>query len=242
MKMNNVDCICFVLSEKNPRRYNLINFLLKGLLFEIIKKFKETSLKKILIKNNINCFFPDKLLFYNLEDENFSEIKKIISEDMKNLKIDKYYIFKWEVRNMGVKINEVLERIFEIEDRITELTDNFINYLENESYYLKLKSDVIEYTDYMIIKIDVPGIEPEDLKIFQKDNNLIVKGIKRKEYNDEKVNFIIAERRFGNFYNIFPISEDYDLNSIDIKMKNGVLTIKISRKDDITIIKKIEVE
>ncbi len=94
MKMNNVDCICFVLSEKNPRRYNLINFLLKGLLFEIIKKFKETSLKKILIKNNINCFFPDKLLFYNLEDENFSEIKKIISEDMKNLKIDKYYIFK----------------------------------------------------------------------------------------------------------------------------------------------------
>ncbi len=143
---------------------------------------------------------------------------------------------------MGVKINEVLERIFEIEDRITELTDNFINYLENESYYLKLKSDVIEYTDYMIIKIDVPGIEPEDLKIFHKDNNLIVKGIKRKEYNDEKVNFIIAERRFGNFYNIFPISEDYDLNSIDIKMKNGVLTIKISRKDDITIIKKIEVE
>ncbi len=94
MRMNNVDCICFILSKKNSNRFNLINFLLKGLLFEIIEQFKKTSAKKILIKNNINCFFPDKLLFYNLENRNILEIKKIISKDMKNLKIDKYYIFK----------------------------------------------------------------------------------------------------------------------------------------------------
>ncbi len=143
---------------------------------------------------------------------------------------------------MGVKIDEVLQRIFALEDKISELTDNFINYLENESYYLKLKSDVIEYEDYMLIKIDIPGIEPDDLKIMQKENNLIVKGVKKKEYNEEKVNFIIAERRFGNFYNIFPIPQDFDLNSIKIKIINGVLNIKVPKKDNVTVIKKIEIE
>ena len=144
---------------------------------------------------------------------------------------------------MGAKINEVLQRIFLIEDKIEALADNFIDYLENESYYIKLSSDVIEYEDYILIKIDIPGIDLENLKIYHKDNNLIVKGIKKKEYNEEKVNFIVAERRFGHFYNIFPIPYEFDINSIDIKIENGVLDIKIPKKvDKVTVIKKIDIE
>ena len=143
---------------------------------------------------------------------------------------------------MGVKVDEVLQRIFALEDKISELSDNFMNYLENDSYFLKLNSDVIESEDSFLIKIDVPGINKEDIKIFYKDNNLIVKGIKRKEYNEEKVNFLIAERRFGNFYNVYPILPDYDLNSMKVELKNGVLRIEIPKKSEISVIKKIEIE
>jgi len=143
---------------------------------------------------------------------------------------------------MGVKIDEVLQRIFSLEDKISELTDNFINYLENESYYIKLSSDVIEYEDYLLIKVDIPGIDANDIKIFYKDNNLIIKGIKKKEYNEEKVNFVIAERRFGNFYNVFSIPLDFNLEKIEVKIENGVLIIKIPRKSQLNIIKKIEIK
>ena len=143
---------------------------------------------------------------------------------------------------MGVKVDEVLKRIFALEDKISELSDGFMNYLENESYFLKLNSDVIESGDFLLIKIDVPGINKEDIKIFCKDNNLIVKGIKKKEYNEEKVNFIIAERRFGSFYNIYPILADYDFSNMIVELKNGVLKIEIPKKSEISVIKKIEIE
>ncbi len=143
---------------------------------------------------------------------------------------------------MGVKVDEVLKRIFALEDKISELSDGFMNYLENESYFLKLNSDVIESGDFLLIKIDVPGINKEDIKIFCKDNNLIVKGIKKKEYNEEKVNFIIAERRFGSFYNVYPILADYDFSNMIVELKNGVLKIEIPKKSEISVIKKIEIE
>ena len=143
---------------------------------------------------------------------------------------------------MGVKVDEVLKRIFALEDKISELSDGFMNYLENESYFLKLNSDVIESGDFLLIKIDVPGINKEDIKIFCKDNNLIVKGIKKKEYNEEKVNFIIAERRFGSFYNVYPIIADYDFSNMMVELKNGVLKIEIPKKSEISVIKKIEIE
>ena len=143
---------------------------------------------------------------------------------------------------MGVKVDEVLKRIFSLEDKISELSDGFMNYLENESYFLKLNSDVVERENFLLIKIDVPGIDKEDIKIFCKDNNLIVKGIKKKEYNEEKVNFIIAERRFGSFYNVYPVLPDYDLNNMKVELKNGVLRIEIPKKTEISVIKKIEIE
>ncbi len=143
---------------------------------------------------------------------------------------------------MGVKVNEVLEKIFMLEDKISEITDEFIDYLENDSYFIKLKSDILEGEEFLTIKIEIPGIEKEDIKIYKKENNLIIKGVKRKEYNEEKVEFILAERRFGSFYNIFPIPVDFNLENIETKIKNGVLIIKIPRKSAASVIQKIEIE
>ncbi len=132
---------------------------------------------------------------------------------------------------MGVKVDKILEKL-----------EDFINYLENESYYIKLKSDMIDCDDFIVLRIEMPGVKKDDFNIYYKDNNLIIKGIKKKEYSEEKVNFILAERRFGVFYDVYPIPEEYDINSIEVKLKNGVLTIRIPRKSITTVIKKIEIE
>ncbi len=143
---------------------------------------------------------------------------------------------------MGVKIDKLLEKLFILEHKITELSENFLNYLENESYYIKLNSDMIDCEDYILIKIEIPGIDKDDLNIYKKENNLIVKGNKKKEYNEENVRFLLAERRFGIFYNIYPIPEEFDIDSVEIKIKNGLMTLKIPRKSTTTVIKKIEIE
>ena len=95
--MNNQECLCIILSDKsNPLKGRLyfINFYLRGLVSKIFNDMKQKKYKKVLIKNDYNCFFPEKLLFYYMEDKNFINLKRKIIDDMKKLKIDKFKIFK----------------------------------------------------------------------------------------------------------------------------------------------------
>ena len=94
--MNNCECICIIFhknTDLKKGKFKFLNFYLKGLLFEIKNQFSQTDYKKILIKNNYNCFLPEKLLFYNI-DEELSVSKEMIENDMKMLNIKNYIIFK----------------------------------------------------------------------------------------------------------------------------------------------------
>ena len=94
MQITESECLCAVLSESTDfkkGKFNFLNFYLKGLPSTILKELKKSKYKKILIKNNINCFLPEKLLFYYKE----KNIESKIIQDMKNLKIEKFIIFKW---------------------------------------------------------------------------------------------------------------------------------------------------
>ena len=93
--MNEIECICVILNKNsNPEkgRLKFLNFYSRGLLVEIIEEFRKTPQKKILIKNDFNCFFPEKFLFYYMRDNEFN--REVINNDMQKLKIKKYVIFK----------------------------------------------------------------------------------------------------------------------------------------------------
>ncbi len=92
--MNDYECICIVIHKNSnfkKGKLKFLNFYLKGLIVEIIKEFQNTFHKKILIKNNYNCFFPEMLLFYYMDDIN--NYQEIVKKDMEKLKIKKFLIF-----------------------------------------------------------------------------------------------------------------------------------------------------
>jgi len=96
--MNKPECLCIILtdfSNPNKGKLSILNFYTGGIIGKIFRKYKDfdSEIEKILIKNNFNCFLPEMILFY-ITKNNSKNLISLIKEDMKNLKIKKYWIFK----------------------------------------------------------------------------------------------------------------------------------------------------
>ncbi len=93
-----------------------------------------------------------------------------------------------------------------------------------------LDTDIKETKNSYIIKMDIPGMDKENINVETKGHMLVVSG-QRNEVDENKGNhFFKRERRFGYFARSLPLPEDADLNSVQADYKRGVLTITIHKK------------
>lgn len=91
-----------------------------------------------------------------------------------------------------------------------------------------MKTDIIDEKDSYIYKIDIPGVEKENIKIHLGDNYLtiFVKKNNEEEYENEK--YVHQERIYTSLSRCFYVG---DVKEEDIKAsyKNGTLTLKIPK-------------
>ena len=91
---------------------------------------------------------------------------------------------------------------------------------------LDVASDEKEYS----IKVELPGIEVNNITIEYTDNTLKIKGEKRQEKEEKEKDFYRIERSYGSFQRILDVPEDANTDDITSSYKDGVLSIKIPRK------------
>ncbi len=113
--------------------------------------------------------------------------------------------------------------------------------LLRESSELIPAFDVSETGDHIIVKADMPGIDPKNLEINLSGNILTVKGEKEEEHKEENESYHWTERQFGSFVRTFTLPADLKQDGIEATYKDGVLTISIP-KAEIAVQKKIEVK
>ncbi len=101
-------------------------------------------------------------------------------------------------------------------------------------------TNIIEVGNQVIIEVELPGVEKEDVSIvLQGNRELIIRGIKHQpRLNEENVTYYLFNREFGNFYKKIVIDFPLDPDSIKSSMAGGVLTIDIAKR----ITKKVSVE
>lgn len=91
---------------------------------------------------------------------------------------------------------------------------------------LDLTSDEKAYA----LSIELPGVEPENVKLEVRDNALIIAGEKKHESPDDKKNCHVLERVYGSFQRVLALPDDADVGAITAAHKNGVLTVTVPRK------------
>jgi HSP20 family protein len=80
------------------------------------------------------------------------------------------------------------------------------------------------------IKVEVPGVEEDDIRLELIDNRLIMEGEKSRESTSEDKNVYRSERSYGAFRRILTLPDDADPERIEAKFDKGLLSISIPRK------------
>ena len=91
--------------------------------------------------------------------------------------------------------------------------------------------DLCETEAEVLIRLEVPGIEEGDLRLYFKENSLYIEGFKREpEFSrDDKVHFLCLERGYGSFQKIVQGKWVVNPREAVASLKNGVLTIQLPK-------------
>lgn len=92
-------------------------------------------------------------------------------------------------------------------------------------------ADVEEYQDRFVLKMDIPGIDPNAVDITLEQGVLTVSGNRAKERTEnDTVIRERSERALGRFHRRFALPETADSNGVQAAGKNGVLQIVIPKQ------------
>ena len=102
---------------------------------------------------------------------------------------------------------------------------------------------ISEDKDNFFIKMEIPGMTKEDVKISIENNVLCVNGHKKQEKKTEETNLIMNEIYFGEFSRNFNLSNDIKLDAIDAEYKDGVLNITLPKVEEAKpVVKEINIK
>ena len=89
--------------------------------------------------------------------------------------------------------------------------------------------DISEGRKSYRVRVDLPGIEKEDLSVTVEGNTLAVFAHRREEVDEEEEGRHWVETSYGSTRRILSLPADADPESIRAKFRNGVLDIRIGK-------------
>jgi HSP20 family protein len=102
---------------------------------------------------------------------------------------------------------------------------------EEEGEYLPAL-DVCETKDQILVKAEVPGVDPKDLDISLSDGILTLKGEKQEHEGEERVSCHLTERSYGAFSRSIQLPASVQSDKINASCKNGVLQIVLPKSEE----------
>jgi len=91
--------------------------------------------------------------------------------------------------------------------------------------------DIYETDHELVLKADVPEIDPKDVGIQLENGTLTLKGERKFENEKSGKGFHRVERSYGTFVRAFSLPETVDPEQVKAEYKNGVLTVTLPKKE-----------
>ncbi len=101
--------------------------------------------------------------------------------------------------------------------------------------------DISEHDTEYLVKLELPGVSKDDVKITMQNNILTVRGEKRKEKESKGSNYHRVERSYGAFQRNFTLPSTVRADRIDASYSDGILTIVLPKAEEARA-KQIEVK
>jgi HSP20 family protein len=82
------------------------------------------------------------------------------------------------------------------------------------------------------IALELPGVAEEDIEVTVHDGVVSVSGKKTSEREEKGETYFFSERSYGSFSRSFRLPPDADGEAVTAGLKDGILTIRVSKKTD----------
>ncbi len=87
--------------------------------------------------------------------------------------------------------------------------------------------DVEERDDKILVRADLPGVNPDDFRVDIEDDSLVLQGERRNVREETRGGIRRSERSYGSFRRVIPLPQGANLEAADARFENGVLEIEI---------------
>ncbi len=96
----------------------------------------------------------------------------------------------------------------------------------DESLYVAPPVDIYETDDAIVVIVDLPGVDKDNMDVRVEDNILTIKG--RSAYSPP-AELLREEFSLHGYFRQFQLSDEVDQNKITAESRNGVLTITLPK-------------
>ncbi len=91
--------------------------------------------------------------------------------------------------------------------------------------------DISETDQEILVKAELPGVDPKEIEVNITGSNLSIKGEKREEREEKTENMHRVERSFGHFSRSITLPCEVKEDKIEASFKNGVLNLKLPKTE-----------
>src|SRR4030095_6568078 len=102
---------------------------------------------------------------------------------------------------------------------------------EDFPHWSLLAGETWETAQSVIIRIEVAGMQKEDLDIAIRGNVLVVRGVKRSEGEHEGRRYSLMERAYGSFERTIQVPHEIDRDRAEVTYRDGVLTVILPKTE-----------
>lgn len=101
--------------------------------------------------------------------------------------------------------------------------------LERASRWGLMAAEVKETDDEVIVRLEAPGLEPDDFDISVVDDILVVRGEKGLEREEKRGRYHVMERAYGSFERAIQLPAVVDDSRARARYRRGVLKITLPK-------------
>jgi HSP20 family protein len=89
--------------------------------------------------------------------------------------------------------------------------------------------DVSETKDALVVKAEIPGIDPKDIEVSLQEGLLTIKGEKKQEKEEKDERHHLIERSYGAFARSVRLPVGVEGSKVQASFKDGLLTVTLPK-------------
>lgn len=155
-------------------------------------------------------------------------------------------LIPWSKKTVPIKREEQEHPIYSMQKEMNRMFEDFFKGFDDDSSSFFLspicstteagttltpRVDLSETDKDIIVSMELPGLDENEIKVNLSRDMLTVSGEKKQESKENEKGWYRMERHYGSFSRSIPLPHEYNSEKVDASYKNGVLTVKLAKQN-----------